>query len=442
MKKTILKNLAVLSAAAFAVGCGDDDDEVMFAVEVENVSPTYDFNASGAFNTPVGAESPGPLMPGQAYEASFAAGPGSKLSFATMFVQSNDYFFAPPEEGIELFREGGDAISGDVTDLVYLWDAGTEINQEPGAGSDQAPAQAGPNTGAMDPDSSVRMAQDAYDNLPAVNEVVKVTLTPSAGNMFTLRIENVSTSTTLEFTGGTSAVLLAPGVWVVHTHDAPLFAEGQPDYGEGLEAIAEDGNPTTEIESLEARTGLTSPIAPGLYAVHESGQPLFSDGMADRGEGLEQLAEDGDPSALAEAVLGEPLVIEAGVYNTPVGAEGPGPAFPGDTFRFEIRARPGERLSLASMLGQSNDLFYSFGPTGVALFDADGEPIAGELTASLALWDAGTEVNEYPGAGPNQAPRQPAANTGPDESGVVHMVDDGYSYPAPASILRVVVTPM
>ena len=30
----------------------------------------------------------------------------------------------------------------------------------------------------------------------------------------------------------------------------------------------------------------------------------------------------------------------------------------------------------------------------------------------VALWDAGTEKNEVPGVGPNQAPRQAAPNTG------------------------------
>ena len=93
MSKTIFKNLAALSAATFVAACGgDDDDSVMFSVEVENISPVYDFLASGVFDTPVGADRPGPLMPGQAYEVSFAAAPGSRISFATMFVMSNDFF--------------------------------------------------------------------------------------------------------------------------------------------------------------------------------------------------------------------------------------------------------------------------------------------------------------------------------------------------------------
>ncbi len=442
MNKPILKKLGVLSAVAFAAGCSDDEDPTMFAVEIENISPVYDFNASGVYNTPLGEDGPGPLMPGQAYEVSFAAGPGSKLSFASMFGNSNDFFYAPAEGGIPLFDGDGNAISGDVTDQVYLWDAGTELNQEPGDGPDQAPLQAAPDTGAVDPNPNVRMAPDDFDNLPMVDEVIAVSLMPSAGNMFTLHIENVSTSTTLQYSGGSSAVVLSPGVWVVHTADSPLFSSGRPDYGEGLERIAEDGNPMMEGEAVATRTGLTSPVAPGIYAVHGAVQPLFSDGMAARGMGLEALAEDGDPSALASNLMDDSSVIEDGVFNTPIGEAEPGPLFPGSSFRVELSASPGERLSLATMLGQSNDLFYAFGPEGIALFDANGQPISGDVSSALALWDAGTEVNEYPGAGPNQAPRQSAPGAGPAEGGVVHLVDDGYTYPEPTDILRVTITPM
>ena len=41
-------------------------------------------------------------------------------------------------------------VTGDITSSISLWDAGTEVNQEPGAGADQAPRQSGPNTGAAE----------------------------------------------------------------------------------------------------------------------------------------------------------------------------------------------------------------------------------------------------------------------------------------------------
>ncbi|KKL45544.1 hypothetical protein LCGC14_2354640, partial [marine sediment metagenome] len=51
-----------------------------------------------------------------------------------MLAATNDVFFAPKDEGIALFDENGNPISGDITDQVYLWDAGTEVNEEPAIG--------------------------------------------------------------------------------------------------------------------------------------------------------------------------------------------------------------------------------------------------------------------------------------------------------------------
>ena len=63
------------------------------------------------------------------------------------------------------------------------------------------------------------------------------------------------------------------------------------------------------------------------------------------------------------------------------------------------------------MFGQSNDLFYS-NDRPIALFDAAGKPVRGDMTPQLSLWDAGTEVNEEPGLGPNQGPRQKTPEAG------------------------------
>ena len=109
---------------------GNAESKQFFKVRVENVSPVYEYSASGVFNTPKGATEPAPLFPGQMYEFEFHAASGSHLSFATMFVQSNDLFYAPGEMGIPLYNMDGTPVSGDVTDQLYLWDAGTEMNEE------------------------------------------------------------------------------------------------------------------------------------------------------------------------------------------------------------------------------------------------------------------------------------------------------------------------
>ena len=58
MTKTIFPTLAIpLSVAVFAAACGNDDDDSMrFQVQVENISPVYDFTGSGVFDTPMGAQ--------------------------------------------------------------------------------------------------------------------------------------------------------------------------------------------------------------------------------------------------------------------------------------------------------------------------------------------------------------------------------------------------
>jgi len=148
--------------------------------------------ASGAYtpeatvadpNDPTG-EVPGapPIAPGGAFEFEVEAREGERLSFASMFVPSNDVFISPGADGVALWPEGGEPTEGDVTDAVALWDAGTEPNAEPpGEGPDQAPAQDAPDQGA-DEDGVVRRLGDVDDghDYPAVEDVVSVTLTPHA----------------------------------------------------------------------------------------------------------------------------------------------------------------------------------------------------------------------------------------------------------------------
>lgn len=114
-----------------------------FDATIENVGTPTPPLKSGAFTTPVGASQAGPLTPGDAYEISFTAGPnkvpgtGVRFSFATMFIPSNDLFYATAPEGIPLFDANGSPIQG--VQLVELYDAGSEEDQEPGTGLDQAP---------------------------------------------------------------------------------------------------------------------------------------------------------------------------------------------------------------------------------------------------------------------------------------------------------------
>lgn len=51
-------------------------------------------------------------------------------------------------------------------------------------------------------------------------------------------------------------------------------------------------------------------------------------------------------------------------------------------------------------------------PEGVDLFNAAGEPLTGDMSTELRLYDVGTELSEEPGVGPHIGPQQSAPNTG------------------------------
>jgi hypothetical protein len=232
---------------------------------------------------------------------------------------------------------------------------------------------------------------------------------------------------------------LAPGVWLVHDSTGKLFTTGEMSSA-GMEAIAEDGDPTAMNTNLASKSGYFSPFAPGVYVTNlAGGTPLFISGSADFGNGLENLAEDGDPSVLSASLSGDASVKGSGVFNTPAGSSGPGPLLPGASYSFSFDATDGDNLNLAVMLVQSNDLYFAFGAQGISLFN-NGVAVSGDMTSNISLWDAGTEVNEYPGAGNNQPLRQAGANTGMDESGNVMIVSDGFTYPAVTDMIKVTIS--
>jgi len=218
---------------------------------------------------------------------------------------------------------------------------------------------------------------------------------------------------------------------------------------------AETGSETRfhiHIENVSKADALPAPggkrqgvgMSPGAWAVHTPGSPIFTEGSYDRGQGLEPQSEDGNPARLGESLASVPGVLSSGVFNIPVGAKEPGPIGSGGAFDFEVTAKPGQCLSFTLMFGNSNDWFFSSGDKGIALFDSKGQPIHGNITSRIDLWDAGTEVSEAPGIGPNQAPFQSAPNTGPSEHEPVRRVVDrkeGFTYPSVAKILRVTITP-
>jgi hypothetical protein len=197
------------------------------------------------------------------------------------------------------------------------------------------------------------------------------------------------------------------------------------------------------VAELDELTGTTVPLSPGAYAVH-SRQATFYETGAAASSGIERIAEDGMPMGMVSMLTGTSGVKSAGVFNTPAGASSPGPLTPGNRYSFSVEAVPGDRLSLATMYIQSNDLFYAFEPSGLALFGENGQPVSGDVTDRVMLYDAGTEGDQEPGVGLDQAPRQMDTDTGPSGEGRIVQVngeDDGFRYPDPNDIVRVTITP-
>jgi hypothetical protein len=207
---------------------------------------------------------------------------------------------------------------------------------------------------------------------------------------------------------------------------------------------------TVRVENISNPAGMTASngekfpfaLSPGMFVLSEKSAALFTEGKAARKNGLEMQAEDGDPTGLVNSLVAMHHSSNLhGVFNMPVGALAAGPIRPGDSFEFTVTAMPGMKLFMTQMFGQSNDWFYAPSANGIALFDSKGNPVSGDITGQLYLWDAGTEKDEEIGIGPNQGPRQKGMNTGEAENGVVHRVKDDRWAGRNAEYFRVTITP-
>jgi hypothetical protein len=131
--------------------------------------------ASGVFDTAIKAKAPGSIGPGQAFEFTVRAALGQRLSFVTRFAPSNDWFYAPTGEGIALFDSSRKPIQGDVTAQVFLWDNGTELDEEPGSSSTQQPRQKELNQGIDENGVVQRITKAPFAE---VSPMMRVTITP------------------------------------------------------------------------------------------------------------------------------------------------------------------------------------------------------------------------------------------------------------------------
>ena len=196
------------------------------------------------------------------------------------------------------------------------------------------------------------------------------------------------------------------------------MADGDMADGDMADGDMMEGEPhtfTVTIENLTDSTDVPTPLAPGVAVAHSPDSNVFEPG-SQASAGLEALAEDGSPDIFGAETGGT-------VFAVPTSGADPAPAVPGDSYTFEITATDGHVLTFATMFVQSNDWFFA-PQAGIELFDADGRPISGDVTDQIYLWDAGTEADQTPGEGADQAPRQAGPNTGDvDPENEIRMVE-------------------
>lgn len=361
---------AVVLAGLVFTSCSKDDDMKpstgsMRTLTVENIVTPKLFVESGSFKNM--GESP-IIQPGQSVSFKFKAGKGQALMFTTMYGKSKDWFFASQQPGIKLFNAQGKAMTGDVSSQVKLWDNGTKNDK----------------TGASE--SNPIMEVKGVDASKLLNVMLSYEEPTSE---FTLTIKNTSAGTGNE-------TPFSPGIWAVSTFDGnkllaekPFFTPGEKSNPE-MTDIAQMGKIDKLKMKVEANTGIITGISPVLVVVYQGEKnPIYELGKNDPGMGLKDLAQKGNASKLQESL--KKMKGVKGIYIA-----GMAPVGPGQKVMTQYKAGDGDKLAFVTMFGFSNDWFY-------ANEQALSAKLSGDITNKTALFDSGTGVDQYPGAGNRQA---------------------------------------
>ncbi|HAE68989.1 MAG TPA: hypothetical protein DCG77_17690, partial [Sphingobacterium sp.] len=317
------------------------------------------------------------------------------LSFATMYGWSNDLFFAPENPGIKLYQDNGTPVEGDVSVQIKLWDNGTRINQKPGA----VVMHPGTTETAPKAISEVNGTDAQGNTYAAASTLMKATLHYEGNSNFTLIITNTSgdTSNPTPFSPGVWAISYIAGGKLINSN--PLFEAGKPS-ANGMTNIAEMGDNSVLGNYINTQTGIFTPLSPVLVVLYKGIEnPIYKTGENDRGKGLKDLAQKGDASGLATYL--KTLAGVKAVYILPaasstvllpkIGAQA------GSSVSQQLSVASGDRIAIASMYGLSNDWFFATKDNGI---DAT---VKGDVSYSIGLFDNGTAINQFPGAGNGQA---------------------------------------
>lgn len=366
---------AALLFAGFAFSSCDDDDDngapgTKPTIKFENVTATKNYVQSGSFAA---------TAPGQNTSFTFHAAKGERLMLAAMYSNSNDLFFAPENPGIQLFDDSGVPRTGVVANAVKLWDNGTRVNEQPGAGVNHpGVAQASVVTEVNGTDT------EGHNYLPA-SQLFQVSLTFDAvQSLFTCTINNISAGTANEtpFSAGVYVVSnMLDGNLVM---DKPFFRVDQKS-GAELTKLAEDGNADPLKTLVAGQTGIITTLKGAIVVVYTGDtNPIYQLGQKDAQLGLAALAQRGDPAPLRTSLEKVPQVRKIYTMTDTV--------LPGEKMETTYEAAANEKVAFATMFGYSNDWFFANGSTLAAL-------TKGDVTSKTVLLDDGTAVSQYPGAG-------------------------------------------
>ncbi|MFH6991762.1 spondin domain-containing protein [Flavobacterium sp. FlaQc-48] len=429
INRTKLNWLLVALVPFVILSCDDKDDktaqvETHSTITIENVLDSRPLVESGRFQN--SGASP-VVMPGESVSIEFSAAKGQALSFATMYGWSNDLFFAPENPGIKLYMDNGTPIEGDVSVQIKLWDNGTRINQVPGAGV----SHPGVSETTLQNISEVSSVDAQGNKYAQASAMIKTTLLYQGNSKFTLTIENTS--------GGTSnPTPFSPGVWAISYVAAgtllnpnPLYEKGKPT-ANGLTNIAEMGDNSVLGAFISGQTGIFTPLSPVLVVVYNGiDNPVFKTGEKDRGNGLKELAQKGDASVLAaylKTVQGVKQVYVLPAATTTVLLPKVG-AQAGGSVSQDLTVKQGDRIAIATMYGFSNDWFFASKDNGVDAMQR------GDISSSVALFDDGTALNQFPGAGITQFN---LAGTPLTESNIINEVPNPNAFTTLPSISNII----
>lgn len=410
----------------FLLSCDKDDDQPKqqkVTISIENILDSRPLVESGTFKNDGAAPV---VMPGESISLQFYAAKGQAISFATMYGWSNDLFFAPENPGIKLYSEDGTPIEGDVSSQIKLWDNGTRINQAPGASVTH------PGTAETSPKNIMQISgmDEQGNKYEAASNLMKASLHYDGNSQFTLTIENIS--------GGTmNETPFSPGVWAVSyiaggnlLMPNPLYVNGEVSKN-GLTNIAEMGDNIELGDYIAGQTGIFTPLSPVLVVVYNGiDNPIYKTGENDRGKGLKNLAQKGDASVLAAYL--ETLPGVKNVYVLP--AESSTVLLPmingaaGSKVSQDLNVSKGDRVAIATMYGLSNDWFFASKDNGVDAMEK------GDISNTIGLYDDGTAVNQFPGAGITQFN---LAGTPLDESKAIEAVPNPNEFTTLPSIIKV-----